>query len=151
MVTKRPPGSLGPLVSIRQPSFVKVIYSVLQTASGLCILYRGIQTVSTCTIGTTWLPLQRCLVAIYASSAVRSGRAVLQLFALTTPWPSVVQGVLQNLTSTVGSAASSVSSSAKNAVNRLTGDGNNGGLGPMTGSPVCSNSLDSLVCLPSSV
>lgn len=48
-----------------------------------------------------------------------------------------VQGVLQNLTSTVGSAASSVSSSAKNAVNRLTGDGNNGGLGSMTGPPVC--------------
>ncbi|KAL3150906.1 hypothetical protein ABBQ32_000657 [Trebouxia sp. C0010 RCD-2024] len=48
------------------------------------------------------------------------------------PSPEQPKGVLQNLTSTVGSAASSVSSSAKNAVNRLTGDGNNGGLGPMS-------------------
>lgn len=52
-----------------------------------------------------------------------------------------VQGVLQNLTSTVGSAASSMSSSAKNAVNRLTGDSNNGGLGPMPGSTVRPQSL----------
>lgn len=39
-----------------------------------------------------------------------------------------MQGVLQTLTSTVGSAASTVSSGAKNAVNRLTGDqtSNNG-------------------------
>lgn len=39
-----------------------------------------------------------------------------------------MQGVLQSLTSTVGSAASTVTSGAKNAVSRLTGDqpSNNG-------------------------
>ena len=40
----------------------------------------------------------------------------------------VVQGVLQSLTSTVGSAASSVTSGARSAVSRLTGEqpSNNG-------------------------
>lgn len=50
------------------------------------------------------------------------------------PSPEQPKGVLQSLTSTVGSAASTVTSTAKNAVNRLTGDGNNGLTPGITGS-----------------
>ncbi len=51
---------------------------------------------------------------------------------------NAVQGVLQSLTSTVGSAASTVTTTAKSAVNRLTGDGSNG-LTPSYGTTVRHN------------
>ncbi|DBA91528.1 hypothetical protein WJX77_008361 [Trebouxia sp. C0004] len=54
------------------------------------------------------------------------------------PSPEQPKGVLQSLTSTMGSAANTVSSTAKSAVNRLTGDGSNGltpSYGP-TGAPL---------------
>lgn len=59
-----------------------------------------------------------------------------------------LQGVLQSLTSTVGSAASTVTSTAKSAVNRLTGDGSNGltqSYGPTVRDPSCRHS-DPCVC-----
>ncbi|KAL0029534.1 hypothetical protein WJX79_002171 [Trebouxia sp. C0005] len=49
------------------------------------------------------------------------------------PSPEQPKGVLQSLTSTVGSAANTVTTTAKSAVNRLTGDGSNG-LTPSYGS-----------------
>ena len=52
-----------------------------------------------------------------------------------------VQGMLQSITSSVGSAATTVTSSAKNAVNRLTGDGTNGTSPGYAGPTVCTLAL----------
>ena len=51
-----------------------------------------------------------------------------------------MQGVLQSLTSTVGSAASTVTSGAKSAVNRLTGESNNNGFAGTSGPLVSTSS-----------
>ena len=89
--------------------------------------------------------LQRCTLASSAQTNIPAQSHDLLSTAVRTPFhghhvtvsvqclvcgandiTTLLQGVLQSLTSTVGSAASTVTSTAKSAVNRLTGDGNNG-------------------------
>ena len=58
-----------------------------------------------------------------------------------------MQGVLQNLTSTVGSAASTVSSTVRSGVNRLTGEQPSDGLSGLPGSTVSFADAPQMKCM----